>query len=72
MARMGVEPAQVLIFEDSAPGLAAARGSGAGVIHVLNSLDITPAFLEASVRARAPQPRAPARGGAHGGRERRL
>jgi beta-phosphoglucomutase-like phosphatase (HAD superfamily) len=54
MARMGVEPAQALIFEDSAPGLAAARGSGAGVIHVLNSLDITPAFLEAAVRARAP------------------
>jgi HAD superfamily hydrolase (TIGR01509 family) len=54
MARMGVAPAEVLIFEDSPPGLAAARGSGAGVIHVFDSLDITPAFLEASVRARAP------------------
>jgi HAD superfamily hydrolase (TIGR01509 family) len=54
MARMGVDPGEVLIFEDSAPGLAAARGSGAGVIHVLDSLDITPAFLQAAVRARAP------------------
>ena len=54
MARMGVAPAEVLIFEDSAPGLAAARGSGAGVIHVLDSLDITPVYLEAAVALRAP------------------
>ena len=54
MARMGVDPRQVLIFEDSAPGLAAARGSGAGVIHVLDALDVTAAFLERAVAARAP------------------
>ena len=54
MARMGVPPDRVLIFEDSAPGLAAARGSGATVIQVLDSLDITPQFLEHAVAARRP------------------
>ena len=54
MARLGVAPDRVLIFEDSPPGLAAARGSGATVIQVLDSLDITPQFLQHAVAARAP------------------
>lgn len=59
MERLALAPSEVIIFEDSAPGLAAAAGSGATVIPVLDSLEITPAFLEHAVRHRAPP--APAR-----------
>ena len=34
MAHFGVTPAETMIFEDSAPGLAAAKASGAGVFKV--------------------------------------
>jgi HAD superfamily hydrolase (TIGR01509 family) len=53
-ARLGLAAAECLIFEDSAHGLAAARGSGAAVIPVLNSMDVTPDFVRAAVEARAP------------------
>ena len=48
MERLGVAPSESIIFEDSAHGLAAARASGASVVKVLNSLDITARFLESA------------------------
>jgi beta-phosphoglucomutase-like phosphatase (HAD superfamily) len=49
MERLGVSPLQTVIFEDSARGLAAANASGAHVVKVLNSLDITASFLESVI-----------------------
>ena len=48
MERLGVSPSQTVIFEDSARGLAAANASGAHVVKVLNSLDITAPFYKVS------------------------
>jgi HAD superfamily hydrolase (TIGR01509 family) len=46
MKSLDVSPSQTVIFEDSARGLAAANASGAHVVKVLNSLDITAPFLQ--------------------------
>jgi HAD superfamily hydrolase (TIGR01509 family) len=53
IAKLGLTPAQVLIFEDSVHGMAAARGSGAVVIPILNSMDVTPEFVRRAVETRA-------------------
>ena len=60
MKRLGVAPSEAIIFEDSAPGLAAARASGARVVKVLNSLDVTAPFLQ-SVALTGVRPAAAAR-----------
>ena len=52
LARFG--PQEVLIFDDSVVGLAAARATPYTVIPVLNTVDVTVAFLEHCVRFKAP------------------
>ena len=54
MEKLGLAASEVIIFEDSATGLVAAAGSGATVIPVFDSLDITPSFIEHSIHFRAP------------------
>lgn len=45
MKKLNVKSRNVMIFEDSITGLIAANGSGANVIKVVDSLDLTPSFL---------------------------
>jgi beta-phosphoglucomutase-like phosphatase (HAD superfamily) len=50
MKNMNIDPKNVIIFEDSVPGLKAAYGSGANVIKIVNSLDLTPSFLSECIK----------------------
>jgi sugar-phosphatase len=50
MSRLGVDPSDCIAFEDSAPGVLAAKGAGAWVIAVPDPADISnPAFADADV-----------------------
>jgi HAD superfamily hydrolase (TIGR01509 family) len=45
VARLGVHPSEVMVFEDSAVGKQAARSAGLQVVEVVDALDISPRFL---------------------------